>query len=102
MPTSGSAARVEGRGQAFDTGSVDAKIADGISADLTKMELLWAQKYARGYSKPPITKEDREESCGSSRGEASFFLGGLAEEAECNMANLVQFGEVCESLTMTE
>lgn len=47
------------------------------------------------------SKKDREEAGGRSRGEASFFLGGVAEEAECNMASLVQFGEVCASFAST-
>ena len=45
------------------------------------------------------SKKDREEAGGGSRGEASFFMG--EEEAQCHMASLVSFGEVCASLAMT-
>lgn len=52
----GSMARAEGKIQAVDKAdkdnrSVDGKIADGISAGLAKMEVMWAQKYAKAGSK---------------------------------------------------
>lgn len=150
-PSSGSAARVEVRGGVIDNRSVDEKIAagisEGISAGFAKMELMWAQKFAKGDSKSTTSanrgaaaytvcyccgekghysrdcpelqgskckfcrknghlekackaKKGREEAGGDHRGEASFFLGGGAKEAECSMA-LAKFGEVCTSFSST-
>lgn len=69
-PAMGSVARAEGRGQDVDKAinenrTVDEKIADSIFAGFAKMEVMWAQKYA---------KRDFQSASSPSRDAASYTI----------------------------
>lgn len=138
----GTAARVE-----VETKSMIEAITYGISQGMAKMEVFWAQKYAKAGSRDQQfqnrgaaacimcyccgdkghysrncnklqgaqctfcnkqdhlaggckAKKDRE-SGGAVNNEVSFFMGSMAEKAECNAATLFSIDETgCEPSTI--